>query len=653
MVVVSMPTIKINFEELTFNNVYYADYQNGSDTTGIGTEELPYKTIPKALSMCLVDGDAIFVKGDHAVSANISFNKNVSVIGDYFAYGSKITMSNYRLLDMPLNITVKFYRLYLHQTAGVAEMFDGYIGSGSYKGKTHVYNCILHANTVDLNRPENIYLSEYICKNSIRIYRNTSVNNSYAANAQYTNTATVIGTFPISATNSSKTTCLNTVTIDSNFNILTGGTWENAGTGLNPNGTTANIGIYGGPYAFGDWLNKRYFFFDNGLYKTYNTDTSSWITPIGSNVPAEQDYLDYGMIALTGINYSSLNTLTNKNNITIKQYTELQHNNKLTVVAKPQPQLVLPTNDILIAGVESIKQATLTSSVSGTGRAKVIVSFNSGVDWYGYDTINSEFVLVNYDTDYSDIEAYGITSATLATITEEQWNTLRGDTLDLNNRFIRFGYYLATDNYSDNASIDNITLLVDMKGTWNSTTYDTTYIYAYTNYMLNVKLKQAGTYKINYYFRGPAISTGVDSWNDLLDKPDAFVPIVHEHPISDVVNLQTALNNKADTTHTHDHLHTHIDLSALDLISVDTETNQPLWMGTDWPGNVPEERWIDTFLKQYDTPSTYSGNENKYVKVKADRTGLEFVELHNMPTSTSEITGSQVARRYAILYGRD
>ena len=145
-----MPTIKINFEELTFNNVYYADYQNGSDTTGVGTEELPYKTIPKALSMCLVDGDAIFVKGDHAVSSSISFNKNVSVIGDYFAYGSKITMSNYRLLVMPLNnITVKFYRLYLHQTAGRYEMIDGYINSYSYKGKKHVYNVIFRADTID------------------------------------------------------------------------------------------------------------------------------------------------------------------------------------------------------------------------------------------------------------------------------------------------------------------------------------------------------------------------------------------------------------------------------------------------------------------------------------------------------------------------
>ncbi len=201
-----MPTIQINKEELTFDNIYYADYDNGNDTNGIGSEVSPYKTITKALSMCKVNGDAIFVKGNHPVSSAITFNKNVSVIGDYFAYGSKITMSVYRAIRVPINMTVKFYRLYLYIYAGATEeMFDGYIGSYSYKGKVHVYNCILHSsNVTSYNRPENIYLSEYICQNSIRIYRNTSVNNNYAANAKYTNTVTVQpGTFPISTINSS------------------------------------------------------------------------------------------------------------------------------------------------------------------------------------------------------------------------------------------------------------------------------------------------------------------------------------------------------------------------------------------------------------------------------------------------------------------
>jgi hypothetical protein len=44
---------------------------------------------------------------------------------------------------------------------------------------------------------------------------------------------------------------------------------------------------------------------------------------------------------------------------------------------------------------------------------------------------------------------------------------------------------------------------------------------------------------------------GVSSWNDLTDKPSTFAPSAHTHPISDVTNLQTALDSKAASSHTH------------------------------------------------------------------------------------------------------
>jgi hypothetical protein len=46
-------------------------------------------------------------------------------------------------------------------------------------------------------------------------------------------------------------------------------------------------------------------------------------------------------------------------------------------------------------------------------------------------------------------------------------------------------------------------------------------------------------------------SGGVSSWNDLTDKPSTFAPSAHTHPISDVTNLQTALDGKAASSHTH------------------------------------------------------------------------------------------------------
>ncbi len=50
--------------------------------------------------------------------------------------------------------------------------------------------------------------------------------------------------------NGVKTNALYNVMIDSNYNIISDG-WENTGTGTNPDGTVANIGVYGGQFAWG------------------------------------------------------------------------------------------------------------------------------------------------------------------------------------------------------------------------------------------------------------------------------------------------------------------------------------------------------------------------------------------------------------------
>lgn len=44
---------------------------------------------------------------------------------------------------------------------------------------------------------------------------------------------------------------------------------------------------------------------------------------------------------------------------------------------------------------------------------------------------------------------------------------------------------------------------------------------------------------------------GVSSWNDLTDKPSSFTPSSHTHSISSITNLQTTLDGKASTSHTH------------------------------------------------------------------------------------------------------
>jgi hypothetical protein len=46
-----MPTIKINKEELTYDNIIYVDAVNGDDTNGDGSESNPISTISKAITL--------------------------------------------------------------------------------------------------------------------------------------------------------------------------------------------------------------------------------------------------------------------------------------------------------------------------------------------------------------------------------------------------------------------------------------------------------------------------------------------------------------------------------------------------------------------------------------------------------------------------
>ena len=53
----------------------------------------------------------------------------------------------------------------------------------------------------------------------------------------------------IDPANGTKTTCLTNITVDENYN-LTSGEWEHKGTGTNPDGSQANIGVYGGEFSW-------------------------------------------------------------------------------------------------------------------------------------------------------------------------------------------------------------------------------------------------------------------------------------------------------------------------------------------------------------------------------------------------------------------
>lgn len=52
------------------------------------------------------------------------------------------------------------------------------------------------------------------------------------------------------------------------------------------------------------------------------------------------------------------------------------------------------------------------------------------------------------------------------------------------------------------------------------------------------------------------VGGGVSSWNDLTDKPSTFTPSAHTHTIANITNLQTILDGKAASNHTHNYTST-------------------------------------------------------------------------------------------------
>ncbi len=70
------------------------------------------------------------------------------------------------------------------------------------------------------------------------------------------------------------------------------------------------------------------------------------------------------------------------------------------------------------------------------------------------------------------------------------------------------------------------------------------------------------------------------TWTDISGKPTTFPPSSHTHAIADVTNLQTSLDGKAATVHTHvkadvtDFAHTHLLADITDYVVPDTLPSQ-------------------------------------------------------------------------------
>lgn len=117
----------------------------------------------------------------------------------------------------------------------------------------------------------------------------------------------------------------------------------------------------------------------------------------------------------------------------------------------PDSQLVIANGDISLVDVEAINKINLTGL-----NALVLISFNSGADYYGMN--NGIWSKVNV-LDKTDIESKGLTIGAINALTKEQIMELKGASTTL-----RLAYYLKQDNLQMESYTDELSIEVVMQG---------------------------------------------------------------------------------------------------------------------------------------------------------------------------------------------
>ncbi len=305
-----MPSIEINNEILTFNNIYYVDPVNGNDSTGIVNNPLyPYRTFDKAKLLGNLAGNAIYCKagiytfephyyyGGSARYTCIDFYKLqcsvIGVPGKTIFTGHTTTKSwggfvGFRPIE---NVALNIYSIIFKLDGDNAEPFISELFDDSYLNSQMVcnfYNCVFDtAGYISCAELKDFYknrgVTNYINCSFILGRSPTLYSNGGALN--FTNVA-----FNKTISIGTKTACLEDVSYDTAYNIISSG-WENTGTGTNPDGSKAHIGVYGGIYAFG---NLNFLLIKDGTeIKTYQN--GSWVNTGLSEPLTKADFEIYGM----------------------------------------------------------------------------------------------------------------------------------------------------------------------------------------------------------------------------------------------------------------------------------------------------------------------------------------------------------------------
>lgn len=160
----------------------------------------------------------------------------------------------------------------------------------------------------------------------------------------------------------------------------------------------------------------------------------------------------------------------------------------ININAVPTGKTVKPVELLPISSIEGIDSVSIANTISGTPTVKLAVTLDL-VTYYRFNGTTWEVIDINTNQDnMMDI-------ATVTSINRSQWDLLTNGTAS----GIAFAYYLDISGIGDTVKIDKTSLVVDMKGEWDSAIKGTDFKYGYpANDRLKVTLLTTGNYKINY-----------------------------------------------------------------------------------------------------------------------------------------------------------
>ena len=241
-----------------FDKYIYIDSSNGSDTTGDGSRSKPYATLDKIAESGVIENNysygIVLNNGDYELTEkvfNINYNKEINVIGNKDKTIVKVNgiYSNYS--GGKGGYKFNFYRL----------IWDG----NNYKG----YNAIMPLPEMNLYNIvfKNIASNSYSYFDPYKTKLN--INNSIISNKPDNMFRIGDGGGTIQLTNCYGGFTSGYSTSDSSWNYKTNyitstpkvdsttyqitdddAVWKNVGTGTNPDGSQASLGVYGGEYSW-------------------------------------------------------------------------------------------------------------------------------------------------------------------------------------------------------------------------------------------------------------------------------------------------------------------------------------------------------------------------------------------------------------------